>query len=295
VIGVDCFNESYDPQLKRWNLLAASSHDRFSLAEIDVLERDKLCTLFADERPDAVIHLAALAGVRPSILDPARYQRVNVEGTVHVLDAARFSGVKRFLFGSSSSVYGERKEVPFRETDPVDHPVSPYAATKKAGELLCHTYHQLFDMEIDCLRFFTVYGPRQRPEMAISKFASAMLDGRPITVFGDGTSARDYTFVSDIVDGLESALRKPGGYRIINLGGDRTIPLSRLVSTIAEVLDVTPEIQYLPSQAGDVSVTSAELSLASRTLGYEPKVGIEDGVSRFVTWLKNTRKSPASR
>ena len=156
VVGVDCFNESYDPQLKRWNLTRPLAHERFSLAEIDVLDREKLCSLFEHERPEAVIHLAALAGVRPSILDPARYQRVNVEGTVHVLDAARFAGVKRFLFGSSSSVYGERKVVPFRETDSVDHPVSPYAATKKAGELLCHTYHHLFDMEIDCLRFFTV-------------------------------------------------------------------------------------------------------------------------------------------
>ena len=295
VIGVDSFNETYDPQLKRWNLLASMAHERFTLAELDILQREEMCALFEHHRPDAVIHLAALAGVRPSILDPALYQRVNVEGTVHVLDAARYAGVSRFIFGSSSSVYGERVELPFRETDPVDHPVSPYAATKKAGELLCHTYHHLFGMEIDCLRFFTVYGPRQRPEMAIHKFANAMLSGQPITLFGDGSSARDYTYISDIVDGVASALERADGYRVINLGGRHTITLSALVSKISDALGVEPTIKYLPNQAGDVSITSADVTRAAEALGYEPKVTIDEGIAQFARWLERIGQVPASR
>lgn len=295
VVGVDCFNQTYNPQLKRWNLRTSLSKDGFSLAELDILNRDQLIALFELHRPDAVVHLAALAGVRPSIEQPALYQRVNVEGTTHVLDAARFVGVKHFIFGSSSSVYGERKSVPFSESDVVDHPVSPYAATKKAGELLCHTYHHLFDMDIDCLRFFTVYGARQRPEMAICKFANAMLDGRPITLFGDGSSARDYTFISDIVDGIERTLSNPDGYRVMNLGGEYTVTLSTLVATIASAINVEPKIEYLPNQAGDVSITSADVTRARSTIGYSPQVNLEEGIRRFVSWLKHTRSLPTER
>ena len=295
VIGIDCFNDAYDPQLKHWNLGKCLGNERFTLEQIDILERGKLHALFEHHRPDAVVHLAALAGVRPSIENPSLYQRVNIEGTTHVLDAARLSGCKEVVFGSSSSVYGERKAVPFRETDVVDHPVSPYAATKKAGELLCHTYHHLFDMEIDCLRFFTVYGPRQRPEMAIYKFANSMLDGSPITVFGDGSSARDYTYVTDIVDGIVGALARPNGYRILNLGGHQPVQLSTLVSTISNALQIEAKIEHLPNQAGDVSITCADVSRAHSAIGYTPKVGLEDGVERFVQWLKVIRKHPKLR
>lgn len=295
VVGVDCFNDTYNPQLKRWNLRTSLSNECFTLEEVNILERETLCDLFEHHQPDAVVHLAALAGVRPSLVNPALYQRVNVEGTIHVLDAARFAGCKRVVFGSSSSVYGERTDVPFRETDVVDHPVSPYAATKKSGELLCHTYHHLFDMQIDCLRFFTVYGPRQRPEMAICKFGTSMLNGEPITLFGDGSSARDYTYISDIIDGIESALDRPGGYRVLNLGGQYTVRLSDLVSAISNALQIQAKIEYLPTQAGDVSITSADVSSAQSALGYEPKVNLVQGIGRFVDWLRRTRQNPECR
>jgi UDP-glucuronate 4-epimerase len=294
-VGVDAFNQTYDPQLKRWNLTRCLADTRFELTEADILDEHEIQELLASASPDAVIHLAALAGVRPSILNPVLYQRVNVEGTTNVLEATRRAGIKRFIFGSSSSVYGERTETPFRETDPVDHPVSPYAATKKAGELLCHTYHHLFDMEIDCLRFFTVYGPRQRPEMAIYKFADAMLDHRTITLYGDGSSARDYTYISDIIDGVISALDKPGGYRVMNLGGAHVVPLNMLVRSIADVLDCTPTIAYLPNQAGDVSITSADVQRAQSALGFAPKVNLSQGLERFAHWLRVVKQTPSAR
>jgi UDP-glucuronate 4-epimerase len=295
VVGVDAFNRTYDPQLKRWNLTRCLLDPRFELVEADILDEPSIQSLFASTVPDAVIHLAALAGVRPSILNPVLYQRVNVEGTTNVLEATRRAGVKRFIFGSSSSVYGERKAVPFSEADPVDHPVSPYAATKKAGELLCHTYHHLFDMEIDCLRFFTVYGPRQRPEMAIYKFADAMLDGRTITMYGDGSSARDYTYISDIIDGVICALHQPNGYRIMNLGGARVVTLSDLVITLGEILECSPKLAYLPNQAGDVSITSADVQRAQAAFGFAPKVSLPQGLERFAQWLKVIKHSPADR
>ncbi|MGB0646116.1 MAG: NAD-dependent epimerase/dehydratase family protein [Bradymonadia bacterium] len=295
VIGLDSFNETYNPQLKRWNLRVCEAHERFENVCADILDASKLGTLLAAVQPDAVIHLAALAGVRPSILDPVLYQRVNVEGTANLLEASRQAGVRRLIFGSSSSVYGERTTVPFRETDSVDHPVSPYAATKKAGELLCHTYHHLFGMEIDCLRFFTVYGPRQRPEMAIHKFADAMLNQEAITLFGDGSSARDYTYISDITDGVIGALEHPDGYRVMNLGGAHVVSLSQLVNTLARTLNCTPEMIHLPDQAGDVSITSADVSRARAAFGFSPKVGLEEGLERFSEWLKRTRSVPSER
>ncbi len=295
VVGVDAFNQTYDPQLKRWNLTQCLADTRFELIQADILDEHEIQELLVSASPDAVIHLAALAGVRPSILNPVLYQRVNVEGTTNVLEATRRAGIKRFVFGSSSSVYGERTETPFRETDPVDHPVSPYAATKKAGELLCHTYHHLFDMEIDCLRFFTVYGPRQRPEMAIYKFADAMLDNRTITLYGDGSSARDYTYITDIVDGVISALDNPAGYRVMNLGGAHVVPLKVLVRSIADVWGCTPTLAYLPNQAGDVSITSADVQRAQTALGFEPKVNLSQGLERFAQWLRVVKQTPSAR
>lgn len=295
VVGVDAFNQTYDPQLKRWNLTRCLADVRFDLTEADILNETEIQDLMVSAQPDAVIHLAALAGVRPSIVNPVLYQRVNVEGTTNVLEATRRAGVKRFIFGSSSSVYGERTTIPFREADPVDHPVSPYAATKKAGELLCHTYHHLFDMEIDCLRFFTVYGPRQRPEMAIYKFADAMLDNRTITVYGDGSSARDYTYITDIVDGVISALAHPNGYRVMNLGGAHVVPLNVLINTLSDVLACTPTLSYLPNQAGDVSITSADVHLAQTAFGFAPKVNLAEGLERFSHWLKAVKQTPSDR
>jgi UDP-glucuronate 4-epimerase len=295
VVGIDAFNQTYDPQLKRWNLTRCLLDPRFELTEADILDEQGIQSLLVSAAPDAVVHLAALAGVRPSILNPVLYQRVNVEGTTNVLEATRRAGVKRLIFGSSSSVYGERTAIPFREVDPVDHPVSPYAATKKAGELLCHTYHHLFGMEIDCLRFFTVYGPRQRPEMAIYKFADAMLDGRTITMYGDGSSARDYTYISDIIDGVISALNQPGGYRVMNLGGARVVTLSALVKTLAEILDCSPKLTHLPNQAGDVSITSADVQRAQNAFGFSPKVSLVQGLEQFAQWLKVIKDNPSQR
>jgi UDP-glucuronate 4-epimerase len=223
--------------------------------------------------------------VRPSLADPLLYQRVNVEGTYRLLELARRADVPQFVFGSSSSVYGARSNAPFRETDDVSRPVSPYAATKVAGEAACHTYAHLYAMRVVCLRFFTVYGPRQRPDLAIRKFVTAMLEGRPIPLFGDGTTARDYTYVDDIVDGIVAAI----GYRetpfeIANLGDERPVTLAELVGTIAAALGVEPRIEWLPEQPGDVPLTFASVEKARQLFGYEPNVKLEEGIARFVAW-----------
>ena len=295
VTGIDNFCETYDPRLKRLNLTRCQASTHFHLHEIDILDARTLMDCFEAEKPDVVVHLAALAGVRPSILAPGRYQKVNVEGTTNVLEAMRSAGVGHLVFGSSSSVYGERTQTPFRETDIVDHPVSPYAATKKSGELLCATYQHLFGISVDCLRFFTVYGPRQRPEMAISKFTDALISNRPITIYGDGTSARDYTFVSDIVRGIFASVQKPDGYRVINLGGRQPISLSKLVQVLGEVLSCTPELNYFPMQPGDVTVTCAAVDRAQKLLGFQSEVSILEGVQQFVTWFKRTQIEPSNR
>jgi UDP-glucuronate 4-epimerase len=236
------------------------------------------------------VHLAALAGVRPSIQEPPRYARTNVEGTIHVFEAARAASIQRVVFASSSSVYGARPGVveAFREDDPCLAPASPYAATKRAGELLASTYRDLYGMGISSLRFFTVYGPRQRPEMAIAKFTRAIAAGEPVTLFGDGTSARDYTFIDDIIDGTVAATLgvKPGALEIYNLGGSRTTTLARLVELIGGALGVTPKIRWQPDQPGDVPITFADVAKAGRDLGYAPKIPIEEGVRRYVEWFR---------
>ncbi len=286
VVVLDNFDDFYDPRIKRRNVEAALANRAYKLVEGDIRDSDLLERLFGEQGFSAVIHLAARAGVRPSIEDPVVYTSVNLDGTTRLLEACRAHQVDRFVFGSSSSVYGNNEKVPFAECDPVDHPISPYAATKKSGEILCHAHHHLFGMKIACLRFFTVYGPRQRPEMAIHKFAARMVRGETIEQFGDGLSARDYTFVSDIVDGVIRALERADGFHIWNLGGSRTIQLGQLIETIGRVFDVEPKVQRLPSQPGDVERTWADTVLAKRELGWEPSVALEKGLQQFREWFE---------
>ncbi|HEX6939878.1 MAG TPA: NAD-dependent epimerase/dehydratase family protein [Longimicrobiales bacterium] len=290
VVGVDNFDPFYSPEEKRRNLAVALAHPAFRLAEADCAEPEALERALGGEPFDVVVHLAAKAGVRPSIEDPLGYVRANLVGTQAVLELARRRGVRRFVFASSSSVYGNQEEVPFREDGAVGRPISPYAATKRAGELLCHTYHHLHGMSVLCLRFFTVYGPRQRPDLAIRKFATLMLEGRPIPFYGDGTSERDYTWIDDVVDGVVAAVertRRVGPeYEIINLGGSRTTALARLVELLADALGVEPILERLPAQPGDVRRTYADVRKAGALLGYAPTTPIEDGIPRFVRWLR---------
>lgn len=304
VVGVDNFDPFYSPAEKRDNLRASLEDPRFRFVEADCAELEDLeAALDAvvwdddDVSPapgefafDVVVHLAAKAGVRPSILDPMAYARANLVATQAMLELARRRGIRRFVFGSSSSVYGNNRKVPFSEDDPVTRPISPYAATKRANELACHTYHHLFGMGILCLRFFTVYGPRQRPDLAIRKFATLMLRGEPIPMFGDGTTERDYTWVDDILQGVLAAIDRtaihPGEFEIINLGESRTTELRRLIELVGEAAGVEPRIERLPLQPGDVLRTCADIERARRLLGYRPSTAVEEGIPRFVTWLE---------
>ena len=240
---------------------------------------------FQNDCPDAVIHLAARAGVRPSLLDPEEYSDINIRGTLTILECMRAYGCRQMVFASSSSVYGARNQGPFAETDNVDVPVSPYAATKQAGELICATYNHLYKMDISCLRFFTVYGPRQRPEMAIHLFTDRIRKGLPITMFGDGSSMRDYTFVEDIVQGVVAALDRPMGYRIINLGNSSPIRLDGLIAAISEAVGKPAIIEQLPDQPGDVPMTFASVNRATKLLDYQPNTPLLDGLKAFVSWL----------
>ncbi len=285
VVGVDNFCDFYEPQAKRRNLRAMLGRADFTLAEADIRDREAMLKLFEAERPAAVVHLAAMAGVRPSIEDPALYTRVNLDGTVNLLDAAVAQGVGRFVFASSSSVYGNNPKTPFAEEDRVDHPISPYAATKKAGELICHAYHHLHRMPIACLRFFTVFGPRQRPDLAIAKFLRLAAQGRAIPVFGDGSTSRDYTFIEDIVAGVVAALDRASGYHVYNLGGSHPVSLSEMIATIERVTGRRLEIDRRPMQAGDVERTWADLTRSKAQLGYEPRTSLEAGIARQWAWM----------
>ena len=286
VVGIDNFNDFYDPAIKAANIAEAERHPAFELVRGDILDRDLLADVFARFKPERVVHLAAWAGVRPSIERPSLYQQVNVEGTTNILERCRQDGVNHLVFASSSSVYGDREQVPFRESDRVDFPISPYAATKKAGELLCYTYHHLFGLNVSCLRFFTVYGPRQRPEMAIHKFTRIIDEGEPVPMFGDGSSSRDYTFIDDIIDGVVASMERVSGYNIYNLGESKTITLRDLIKEIGAARGRTPVINQLPSQPGDVSRTFADVSKAKAELDYHPKVTVQEGLRRFVEWYR---------
>jgi UDP-glucuronate 4-epimerase len=286
VTVLDDFNDFYDPVRKRDNVAPLLGRPDYRLVEGDIRDEPLVDRLYADGRFDAVVHLAARAGVRPSLQEPILYEDVNCIGTLRLLEAAKRHGPKIFLFGSSSSVYGINEKVPFAEDDAVNQPISPYATTKRAGELLCYNYHHLYGFRTACLRFFTVYGPRQRPEMAIHKFTDLLWRGRPVTLYGDGGSRRDYTYVDDIVEGLVAALDLAPGFEILNLGGADTTSLRDLVCWIAAELAVKPRIEYLSPQPGDVPITYADVSKAARILGYSPKVPIREGLRRFVSWYR---------
>lgn len=281
----------YERALKVRNLawIAQETGDEVQLYEVDIRDAAALRDVFARERVDAVLHLAAVAGVRPSIQQPALYYDINVTGTSNLLEAARAAGVTRFALASSSSVYGGNTKVPFAETDPVEQPISPYAASKRALELLARTHHTLYGGDIACLRFFTVYGERQRPEMAIHKFMRLLDEGAPIPMFGDGSTGRDYTYIDDIVDGVLRALDRIDGYRIYNLGGDEVILLRDLIAALAEVTGVTPNIDHLPMQPGDVLMTNADVTRARNELGYVPRTALPDGLRKMWSWYLSER------
>jgi UDP-glucuronate 4-epimerase len=289
VVGLDSFDPFYPEEAKRRNLRTALASSEFQLIEGDIRDPDAVARSFETARPEGVVHLAALAGVRPSLERPAAYVDVNVHGTTRLLEAAARHGGPRFVFASSSSIYGERDDGPFRETDPVERPVSPYAATKRAGELVAHTFHHAHGLEITCARIFTAYGPRQRPDLAIRKFAERMIGGGSVPIFGDGSALRDFTFVNDLVDGLVRALDTPLGFAVLNFGGGRKVSVLEVVKLLEQVLEVPAEIEWLPRQTGDVSRTWADISAAREALGYAPATSFEEGVRRFATWLKEER------
>jgi UDP-glucuronate 4-epimerase len=288
VVAVDNFDPFYAEARKRSNLAEAVRHPRFRLAELDVRDAEGVNRLFDEVRPDAVAHLAALAGVRPSIEQPGLYAGVNVVGTVNLLQAAcRLDPRPRFVYASSSSVYGDRDDAPFRETDPVDHPVSPYAATKKACELLAHTFHHLHALPVTGLRFFTAYGPRNRPDLAIFKFARLIDQGQAVPMFGDGSTRRDYTYVGDLVVGVVRAIDRCAGHDLYNLGHSDPVELRAMIAAIGAALGKPPIIQRLPEQPGDVRQTCADISRARLSLGYEPRTSFPDGLARFVAWYRS--------
>jgi UDP-glucuronate 4-epimerase len=285
VVGLDSFDPFYAEAIKRRNLVAAMESPRFRLERGDIRDPEAVRRALAGG-VDVVVHLAALAGVRPSLERPAVYADVNVHGTAVVAEAAVRTGASRFVFASSSSVYGEREAGPFRESDPVERPVSPYAATKRAGELLLHSFHHAHGLSVTCARIFTAYGPRQRPDLAIHKFAARMLRGEPVPVFGDGTSLRDFTYVDDLVDGLVRAIDQGLGFSILNFGGGHTVSVLDVVQELERVLGVEARIEWHPPQMGDVPRTWADVSAVRKALDWTPSVRFEQGVERFVAWLR---------
>ena len=290
VTVLDEFNDYYDPRRKRANVATFLDRDDYRLVEGDIRDAELVDRLFAADGGvfDSVVHLAARAGVRPSLQEPVLYEEVNCIGTLHLLEAARRHGPEVFIFGSSSSVYGINRKVPFSEDDPVDLPISPYATTKRTGELMCFNYHHLYGLKTACLRFFTVYGPAQRPEMAIHKFTDLLARGESLPLYGEGDSRRDYTYIDDIIDGVIASLDLAPEFEIFNLGGAETTSLLDLVTWLAEELAVEPRIEYLPDQPGDVPITYADVSKASRLLSYSPKVPIREGLRRFVAWYRSS-------
>jgi len=294
VICVDNFNDYYDPLVKEDNLKDIIDDKRFSLFRVDILDREKISEVFATQNIDMVIHLAARAGVGPSLTNAILYEKVNVQGTINLLEQCKENGIDRFIFASSSSVYGGNTKTPFSEKDIVDLPVSPYAATKKSGELICYTYHHLYNISVFAFRFFTVYGPRQRPEMAIHKFTRDILDGKQIEVFGDGTSSRDYTYIDDIIDGITASLEIIRGYEILNLGNSKPVKLLKLIKLIEGETQKSADMRYSDDQPGDVFTTYADISKAEKLIKYYPHTSIEIGVKKFIEWYKNKKKEAVS-
>lgn len=287
VVCLDNFDPFYSSQIKRQNIFLALQHPNFAFIEGDIQDQGIVKSIFSQHEIDVVVHLAARAGVRPSLLDPIGYIEVNIHGTTVLLEAMRDSNVKKMIFASSSSIYGDAPRTPFSESDNVDFPISPYAATKKAGELICHFYHYAYDFDIYCLRFFTVYGPRQRPEMAIHKFTRAIREGKPISVYGDGSSYRDYTYIDDIIDGIIKSIKKLRGYEILNLGESRTTSLIDLIKLIENAIGKKAILEFHPRQSGDVLVTFAAIDKAKQLIGYNPQVPIHTGIVKFIEWFNS--------
>lgn len=291
VIVVDNFNDFYDPKIKEENVKNNLKNENYKLERIDIRNQEGVDRVFKENKIDNVMHLAAMAGVRPSIENPLLYQSVNCLGSQVILETMKKYNVKNIVFASSSSVYGNTKTVPFKETDVVDYAISPYAATKKANEVMCHVYHKLYNLNVIMLRFFTVYGERQRPDLAINKFTRMILEGKAIPVFGDGTTSRDYTYVQDIIDGIIKSFKyiesNNNVYEILNLGESKPITLNKMINTIEEVLGKKAIINRLPMQPGDVDRTYADISKAKELIGYCPKTDFKDGIYKFINWYNN--------
>jgi len=303
IIIIDNFNAFYNPEIKRNNIREIKglmninniAEENLIIEEGDIRDVSFLTKVFSSYKIDTIIHLAAMAGVRPSIIDPLLYNEVNVRGTLNLLDLCNKFSINKFIFASSSSVYGNNKKLPFTESDSVDFPISPYAATKKSGELLCHVYSHLYGINIACLRFFTVYGPRQRPDLAIYKFTELMLSKKEISIFGDGTTERDYTFIDDIIQGIDKAITwastGTSKYEIFNLGRSDTISLTYMVQRLEAEIGVKSKMRYLPTQPGDVTITYADISKSKEILGYNPLTKFDDGIFKFVKWFKSVSLS----
>lgn len=290
VTVVDDFNDFYSPDTKRQNIAHNLDNPNFKLYQLDICDFTKLREVLEQNQFDCIVHLAARAGVRPSLEQPRLYVETNINGTMNLLELAREFGIKDFVFASSSSVYGENKKVPFAETDFIFNPISPYAATKASGELICHTYSHLYGIRITCLRFFTVYGARQRPDLAIHKFARLILADKPIPVFGDGTTRRDYTYIDDIIQGVRAAIdydKSP--YEIFNLGESQTVELRELIELLEENLGKRAIIDRKPLQLGDVPQTFADITKSRELLNYNPTTKIAEGIKKFVAWVKENQ------
>ncbi len=291
VIGLDNFDSFYPIQFKKLNLTGLKKSSKFKFYKTDIRDSKSLNEIFSNNEVEIVIHLAAKAGVRPSIEFIEEYYDVNVNGTVSLLESMRKNNVRKMLFASSSSIYGNNTKLPFSETDHVDNPISPYASTKKSGELLCHVYNHLYNFEITCLRFFTVYGPRQRPDLAIHKFTKLIDENKPIPFFGDGTTSRDYTYIDDIVEGINCAMNHLSGYQLYNLGESNVVSLVKLVETIEKILGKKAVLNFQPMQAGDVIKTYADISKAKSEIGYNPKFDFETGIKEFVKWYRENKSA----
>ena len=291
IICIDNFNNFYNPLIKKNNISVLAEDKNFKLYEADICDRDCLKKIFDENKIEIVVHLAAMAGVRPSIENPLLYEKVNIEGTLNLLECLKEEKIKKLIFASSSSVYGGNKKAPFSEEDKVDLPISPYAATKRAGELLCYTYHHLYDISAFCLRFFTVYGPRQRPEMAIHKFTRKIFNGEEIDVYGDGTSSRDYTYIDDIINGIIESINNIKGYEIINLGNSHPETLSGLIRIIEKTSGISAKINHEEMKPGDVFTTFADTDKASKLLNYNPAASLEKGIGKFISWYKDMREN----
>lgn len=290
VTVVDDFNEFYSPDIKRANIDAHLASADYRLIVGDIRDAPAMAGVFEGTSFDVIVHLAARAGVRPSLEEPKLYAQTNINGTLNLLELARIHGVKQFVFGSSSSVYGINAKVPFSENDRIHQPISPYAATKAAGELICHTYSHLYGIRCVCLRFFTVYGARQRPDLAIHKFSRLIADGKAIQMFGDGSARRDYTYIDDIIQGVRAAIDYDRSmYEIFNLGESQTTELRELISLLEQNLDMNAIIDHQPEQPGDVPITFADISKARDLLGYDPTTKIAEGIPKFVEWFRSSR------